>query len=93
MKQQGYDFIENISNHWFFNIRKDIFSILFPPFMMSRLMEKITKKSTVHKSLVEGPLGKLFYTIFSLEKPLLKVATFPYGGSLLAVAQYSKNDK
>lgn len=68
-------------------------SLLFSPFVMSRLLEKITKKSTVHKSLVGGVIGKLFYTIFSLEKPLLKVTEFPYGGSLLAVAQYNKKDK
>ena len=61
-------------------------TFLFFPAVMARISEKITKKTTFEKSKL-GFLNVLFYKIFYLEKYFLRFCKFPFGVSLMVIAE------
>ncbi len=65
-------------------------SILFLPAFIKRKLDKITGKEEQHKDPVDkvsDGMNKLFHKLFSFESNFLPAFSFPYGLSIIVIAQ------
>lgn len=63
---------------------------LFPPFMIIRLIHKISNIKKVESEKI-GIFNDILYKIFSLEKYILRKFNLPFGSSVLALCKLKGN--
>jgi SAM-dependent methyltransferase len=81
--------IQLIQGAHFQLVRSTYFNtILFPPILVVRLMERFLKlNSSMECEPLHGVLNYVLKSIFSFERHLIKYINLPFGVSLMAVAK------